>query len=85
MLKQIDFTYKGIEHCILYDSDYVTDEQAMLECEFIGWGKGHDESLYPYYLIVSKDKKPILSCIKEHCVDLGYDMATDLYWEEQYK
>jgi hypothetical protein len=69
MLKQIDFTYQGIEYCILYDSNYMTDEQAELECEFVDWGMGHDETLYPYYLIVHKKKAPILSCIREFIED----------------
>jgi hypothetical protein len=86
MLEQIDFGFNdGREYCIFYDSDHMTEEQARAECEFVGWGKGCDESLYPYYIIVPKAKKPILSCIKEHCVDLGYNMATDFYWEENYK
>ena len=69
MLKQIDFTLSCIEYSILYDSDHMTDKQAKLECEFVGWGKGCDESLYPYYLIVTKSKKPILSCIKKHILE----------------
>ena len=69
MLKQIDFTLSGTEYSILYDSGHMTDKQAKLECEFVGWGKGCDESLYPYYLIVTKLKKPILSCIKKHILE----------------
>lgn len=66
MLEQIDFTYQGIEYCILYDSNHMTEEQALAECEFVGWGGGHDFELYPYYLIVPKKKKHILTCIKEY-------------------
>ena len=85
MLRQIDFGFEdGREYCILYDNSYMTEEQAKNECEFVGWGKGCDESLYPYYLIVSKAKKPILSCIKEYLTDQGYDMAHDRYMEEKY-
>ena len=66
MLKQIDFTINNVEYCILYDSTKLTEEQAIIECEFVGWGMGHDESLFPYYIIVEKVKTPILKCIKEH-------------------
>ena len=70
MLKQIDFGFTGgREYCILYDDEHMNQEQAEKECEFMGWGKGCDESLYPYYLIVSKEKKPILSCIKKHILE----------------
>ena len=86
MLQQIDFGFSdGREYCIRYDDEHMSEEQAKLECEFIGWGGGHDRSLYPYYIIVDIEKKPILRCIKEYCIDLGYDMATDLHWEENYK
>ena len=86
MLQQIDFGFSdGREYCILYDDEHMTEEQAKLECEFIGWGKGHDESLYPYYIIVDIEKKPILRCIKEYCMDIGYDTATELHREENYK
>lgn len=67
MLRQLDFGYSDRrEYCIFYDDAYMTEMQAKRECEFVGWGKGCDESLYPYYLIVSKEKKPILSCIKKY-------------------
>lgn len=66
MLKQIDFTMNGIEYIMLYDSDKMTDEQALAECEFVGWGMGKEKELFPYYLIVEKMKTPILHCIKRH-------------------
>ncbi len=72
MLKQIDFTYNGIEYCILYDSAYMTDAQAEAECEFVDWGMGYDEKLYSYYLIVPKAKKPLLRCIREYFVGGAY-------------
>ena len=69
MLKQLDFTLNGLPYMIFYDSEHMTEEQAKLECQFVGWGKGHDESLYPYYLIVTKAKTPILNCIKQYVID----------------
>lgn len=98
MLQQIDFGFSdGREYCILYDDEHMTEEQAKLECEFIGWGGGHDKSLYPHYIIVDIEKKPILKCIKNYCMnlayesgydkgyDVGYETAADFYGEENYK
>ena len=67
MLMQIDFTLSGIEYSMFYDSDKMTKEQALIECEFVGWGMGHDKSLFPHYLIVEKMKAPILKTIGNHC------------------
>ena len=67
MLKQIDFSMNnGEEYIMLYMSDKLTDEQALTECGFVGCGGGHDYSLFPYYLIVPKEKRPLLVAIKEH-------------------
>ena len=84
MLKQIDFTMSGIEYFIFYDSDKMTEKQALAECEFVGWGKGCNESLYPYYLIVPKGKKHILKTIKEYISDKYYDMGKDIVRQEYY-
>jgi hypothetical protein len=65
MLRQIDFTSRGIEYTMLFDSDKMNETQALQECEFIGWGKGCDESLFPYYIIFPTAKMPIMMCIKE--------------------
>ena len=66
MLKEIDFTTNtGLEYIMLYDSSKMTEEQALVECEFVGWGAGHDYSLFPYYIIIDKEKRPMLKCIKE--------------------
>jgi hypothetical protein len=51
---------------MLYDSDYLTDEQALIECEFDGCGMVGNPELFPHYLIVDKMKTPILQCIKVH-------------------
>jgi hypothetical protein len=76
MLKQIDFEMDtGLQYMIFYDSDKMTEEQAIAECEFVGWGKGCNEALFPYYLIVPKEKKPILECIKEYISDKWYDIG----------
>ena len=71
MLKQLDIklveTWYGFdEYYILYDDEYMTQEQAEKELEFLGWGKGYDPEKYPYYLILPKEKKPLLKCIKEY-------------------
>lgn len=66
MLKEIDFTTNtGLEYIMLYDSSKMTEEQALVECEFVGWGAGHDYSLFPHYIIIDKEKRPMLKCIKE--------------------
>ena len=66
MLKQINFTTNsGMEYIMLYDSSKMTEEQALIECEFVGWGGGHDYSLFPHYIIIDKEKQPMLKCIKE--------------------
>lgn len=66
MLREIDFsTNSGLKYIMLYDSDYLTEEQALLECEFVGWGGGHDYSLFPHYIIIDEAKRPMLKCIKE--------------------
>lgn len=68
MLKQIEFTMEpGLKYFMFYDSEKMTEEQALLECEFVGWGGGHDESLFSYYLIVPVEKQPILKTIGKHC------------------
>ena len=66
MLKQIDFsTNSGLKYIMLYDDEYLTEEQALVECEFVGWGGGHDYALFPHYVIIDEEKRPILKCIKE--------------------
>lgn len=72
MLKQIDFSMNGIEYIMLYDSEKLTDEQALAECEFVGWGMGNCKELFPHYLIVEKMKTPILNTIKEHISEKEY-------------
>lgn len=89
MLQQLEVKFKEpwhgfYEYYILYDDEYMIQEQAEKELEFMDWGMGFDEKLYPYYLILPKAKKPILSCIKEYLTDQGYDMAHDRYMEEKY-
>ena len=67
MLKQIDFTMNtGLKYHMFFDDEYMTEEQALVECEFVGWGAGHDHSLYPYYIIVPEGKEPILKTIVKH-------------------
>ena len=67
MLKRIDFTLSsGIEYVMLYDSSKMTEEQAMTECKFVGWGGGHNYDLFPHYLILDKKKLPMLLCIKDY-------------------
>ena len=66
MLKQINFsTNGGLKYIMLYDDEYLTEEQALVECEFVGWGGGHDYNLFPHYVIIDEEKRPILKCIKE--------------------
>lgn len=68
MLKQIDFTMStGLKYHMFFDDEHMTEEQALVECEFVGWGAGHDCGLYPYYLIVPEGKEPILKIIGKHC------------------
>jgi hypothetical protein len=76
MIRQIDFGMTdGREYYLFYDDTKMTEEQALKECEFVGWGAGYNESLYPYYLIVPKGKKSILSAIKEEISDEYYDIG----------
>ena len=77
MLQQLDVKFvkpwRGFdEYYILYDDKYMTQEQAEKELEFIDCGLGFDKSLYSYYLILSKAKKPILSCIKDYFISGTY-------------
>lgn len=70
MLKEIDFTTsQGIKYIMLYDSDYLTEEQALIECEFVGCGGSHDYALFPHYVIIDEEKRPILKCIKQFILD----------------
>lgn len=69
MLKQIDFSMNGIEYIMLYDSEKISDEQALAECEFVGWGMGKEKELFSHYLIVEKMKLPILQTIKNHVIE----------------
>jgi hypothetical protein len=74
MLKQIDFTTNyGCSYHMFFDDEHMTEEQALVECEFVGCGAGHDESLYPYYLIVPAGKEPILKTIGKHCREENND------------
>ena len=78
MLQQLDVKLEerwlGFdEYYIFYDDEYMTQEQAEKELEFLDWGEGCDESLYPYYLILPKIKKPILSAIKEYFLSGRYE------------
>lgn len=86
MLKEIDFTTNtGLKYIMLYDSDYLTEEQALIECEFVGCGMGHNEELFPHYLIVEKMKTPILHCIKEHISEKEYERGYNARMEaEEY-
>ena len=72
------------EYYVFYDDQYMTKEDAEKELECLGLGMGYRPELYPYYLILPKVKKPILSAIKEHLIDQGYDMAHNRYMEEKY-
>lgn len=68
MLRQINFTMNtGLKYHMFFDDEHMTEEQALVECEFVGWGAGHDYSLYPYYLIVPDGKEPILKTIGKYC------------------
>lgn len=84
MIKQIDFGYNdGREYYLFYDDRYMTEEQALKEMEFVGWGKGCNEDLYPYYLIVSQEKKPILEAIKEQVSEKAYNLGKEVQeWED---
>ncbi len=74
MLKQIDFTTNyGCSYHMFFDDEYMTEKQTLVECEFVGWGAGHDEGLYPYYLIVPAGKEPILKAIGKHCREENND------------
>ena len=68
MLRQIDFTMNsGLKYHMFFDDEHMSEEQALVECEFVGWGAGHDYSLYPYYIIVPEGKEPILKAIGKYC------------------
>ena len=90
MLQQLDVKLEELwlgfdEYYIFYDDEHMTQEQAEKELEFIDCGGGCNPKLYPYYLILPKVKKPILSAIKEYLIDMVYDMAHDRYMEEKHK
>ena len=63
VIKRIDFRMNGIEYVMFFDSIKMTDKQALAECEFVGWGMGNDETLFPYYIIIEKQKLPIVNAI----------------------
>ena len=67
MLKQIDFTFRGIDYYMFYDDTHMSSEQALIECEFVGCGMGYNKDLFPYYMIIEKAKEPILKAIGRHC------------------
>ena len=74
MLKQIDFTMNdSCSYHMFFDDEHMTEKQALIECEFVGCGAGHDKSLYPYYLIVPAGKAPILKTIGKHCREKNND------------
>ena len=79
MIKQIDFsTNSGLKYIMLYDDEYLTEEQALVECEFVGWGGGHDYALFPHYLIIPEAKKTFLKCIKEFILAEYGDKKNDI-------
>lgn len=84
MIKQINFGYNdGREYYLFYDSRYMTEEQALKEMEFVGVGKGCNEDLYPYYLIVPQGKKHILAAIKEYVSEEAYNLGKEIQeWED---
>lgn len=86
MLKEIDFvTNQGLKYIMLYDSDYLTDEQALIECEFVGCGGGHDYNLFPHYIIIDEEKRPILQCIREYIAEKEYEKGYNARMEaEEY-
>ncbi len=89
MLKQLDVKlvepWHGFkEYFVFYDDQFITQEQAEKELEFMDWGMGCNPDLYPYYLILPAVKKPILSAIKEYLTDQGYDIAHNNAMEEKY-
>ena len=78
MLKQLEVKFvehfRGFdEYYIFYDDKHMTQEQAEKELEFIDWGMGFDQELYPYYLILPKVKKPILRCIKDYLMGGAFE------------
>lgn len=78
MLKQLEVKFvehfRGFdEYYIFYDDEHMTQEQAEKELEFIDWGMGFDQELYPYYLILPKVKKPILRCIKDYFMSGAFE------------
>lgn len=76
MLKEIDFTTnQGLRYIMLYDSDYLTEEQALLECDFIEpkWSKWrNDESRY-----LDSDDGYI-----DHCCEF-YPLMDELFADEE--
>ena len=69
MLQQLTIKFKESfcgydEYFLFYDDAYMTQEDAEKELEFLGVGSGYNPANYPYYLILPKSKKPILSSIK---------------------
>lgn len=81
-VKLVDYYHGFDEYYIFYDDRYMTEEQAEKELEFLDWGMGFDAKLYPYYLILPKVKKPILSCIGDYLKEIGYNMASGKFSEE---
>lgn len=86
MLKGIDFsTNQGRNYTMLYDSDYLTEEQAIIECEFVACGCKPDYNLFPHYIIIDEEKRPILRCIKEYVAEKEYEKGYNARMEaEEY-
>ena len=64
MIMEIKFkSAYGGKYVMLFDSKYMTEEQARNEIQFMDFGMGDNISLYPYYIIYSEKKKPIIDAI----------------------
>ena len=72
LLNCLEFTYHGIPYLMYYMPDKMTEEQARIEAEFVGWGGGHDYNLFPYYIIIDKKKKDIMERIRNNIYEDGY-------------
>ena len=82
MLQQLDIKFvepwHGFdEYYVLYDDEHMTREQIEKELEFMDWGMGYDPAKYPYYLILPKEKQPLLRCIKEYFISGAYEEEND--------
>lgn len=72
MYKQVDFKVKSTECVIFYDSNKLTEEQAINDFNLAISGQGCNKELIPHYIVIPKSKLPIMECLCETEYQRGY-------------